>query len=231
MLVRWPVLTAFAQARAQPHAPRGADQQSEREHDAGGHEGMATQHATEPVQRAAGTRRDRASREKIRKIVSQCADAGIARRRFERGRTTHDGSKITRQGFQFLRRQCRRSGLSIVRAMQRGYVPGVVGCGQHVKQSRQQEAGLIDVRSDRHRFAAPLFRARIAGCQREAADQIILVGQARDAEIEQLYPPALIHEHIGRFDIAMNQQARMRERERLAQRKHELQPLGALRVS
>ena len=71
---------------------------------------------------------------------------------------------------------------------------------------------MIDVRSDPNRLTEHLFRACIVRCQRTAGDRQRLLVVAEwfgDAEVEQPGSLCGIDQHIGRFDIPMNDQVRM----------------------
>ena len=53
----------------------------------------------------------------------------------------------------------------------------------------------------------------------------VAFGDARDAEVENLQPPVLIHHQIGRLDVAVNDAGLVRVRQPRAQLRHQLQLL------
>ena len=214
-------------ARLPGHARQAAHQAEQHQRACTHGHAVAAHQAREHVSRRFAAGQHRQALLPALQLVAQRAGVCVTLRRFGAQAAQHDGIEITAQRRAVGRRGQAAGGCRLLRRVQALHgalqrtalqLPGQLAAQQLVEHHAQG----VHIGRGPHGLALQLLGRAVGGCEAQrhggvqvAGVQRVGLGQLRDAEIEQAHAALLVHQHIGRLQIAVHDALRMGRGHRL----------------
>ncbi len=221
-------------ARLPRRAGDAGEEREEHGRRGGEREPPPSQESPQHVRASARSRLHRLAAPVTSEVVGECARVGVARARLHAERLPDDRVEVAAQP---LRRHGAGLSSGLARRRRRGVHQllhgGREGHLAHLPRRPPREelvehdAEGVDVRGRRDRAAGELLGRRVRGGEVECVRRLAVSGgleDLRDAEVEELHAPVAGDEDVRGLQVAVDDEVRVRERDRVADLAEQLEP-------